>query len=390
MKRVLSISLTLLLTALLVLSLSFSAFAKSGSFICDDRDVFSTSEFSEYEEAAQALYNKSSVCVCYMVTTDLKGKTAKDYAESFVSASAPSKDALVLVDSYDPSDSTAAVYAFGSAEQYSDSADRLTAAYNSYETYTDGANAYLSLAGEIITGDTSYSGRTDDVSAPDGQLIVDGAELLSDEEETALTNKASQLSDKNNCSFVIVTVPALNGKTATAYADDYYDYHGYKPDGVLLLIALDNGKGSRAWAISTSGSCIKSFSESEQANVIDQIKPDLSSKNWYKAFDKYLSGVEYSISPHVAWYWIPLSIAIGFGIAILIMLGFKAQLKSVKMQAGAREYVRQGSMVVTASRDTFLYHTITRTAKPKDNGSGSGGTHIGSSGSSHGGSSGTF
>ncbi len=225
----------------------------------------------------------------------------------------------------------------------------------------------------------------------DGQLIVDMAHLLTDEEISSLTKKAKDISDAHGCSVVIVTSPRLDGKTSTAFADDYYDYHGYLSDGVLLLIALDNGAGSRAWAISTTGECIKSFNESEQEIVIDDIKPSLSSKKWYIAFDRYLSGVDRYLSPYVAWYWIPLSLLIAFVVSFLIMLIFRSQLKSVKMQSGARDYLRAGSMKVTVSRDTFLYHTVTRTAKPKDTGSSSGGgTHIGSSGSSHGGSSGTF
>ena len=41
------------------------------------------------------------------------------------------------------------------------------------------------------------------------------------------------------------------GKTAEAYADDYYDYNGYgygeNDDGLLLLVSM----GEREWAITT-------------------------------------------------------------------------------------------------------------------------------------------
>lgn len=53
--------------------------------------------------------------------------------------------------------------------------------------------------------------------------------------------------------------------------------------------------------------------------------------------------------------------------------------------------MKAGSMNITESRDMFLYDTVTRTAKPKDNDSGGGSsTHTSSSGSTHGGGGGKF
>lgn len=397
MKRILSISLAAVMIFVLLFSVSFSASAKTGSFIYDEKEGISADSFTELETTARRLLDSYSVSVCYLITDDLKGKTAQARAEELAYHSAPSTNALVLVDSYDQSDYVIDLYAFGPATSYLTYKDSLLSEYNSEQTYAGGVKKFLAAAEKVLSGDTSTLSSSsqgyrtmDNLGGADGQLIVDGAEILSDEEEANLTAKAKKIGEDHNCSIVIVTAPALNGKTATQFADDYFDYHGYKPNGILLLIALDNGSGSRAWAISTTGDCIKSFNEDEQAKVIDDIKPDLSSKNWSKAFDRYLSGVNYYISPHVQWYWIPLALLIGFAASILIMLIFKSQLKTVKMQSGARDYVREGSMHITASRDTFLYHTVTRTAKPKDSGSSSGGGHIGSSGTSHGGSSGTF
>lgn len=396
MKRVLSISLVLMMAAALVFTVTFSASAQSGSFIYDEKGGISSDSFSELEKTAKDIYDRLGVSVCYLLTDDLQGKTAEERAQELVLTSAPISNAFVLVDSYDESEYVIDAYAFGTATAYLSEKESLLAAYNSDETYAGGARKFLAKAQEVLSGEPPANSADgyryiDELGGADGQLIVDGADLLSNDQEAALTAKAEEIGAKNGCSVVIVTAPALNGKTATQYADDYYDYHGYQPSGVLLLIALDNGAGGRAWAISTSGDCIKAFNESEQENVIEDIRSDLSSKNWNKAFDRYLSGVNYYLSPHVAWYWVPLSMLIGFGISMLIMLIFKSQLKSVKMQSGAKDYVRAGSMVVTASRDTFLYHTISRTVKPKNTSSGGGGsTHFGSSGSSHGGSSGTF
>ena len=54
--------------------------------------------------------------------------------------------------------------------------------------------------------------------------------------------------------------------------------------------------------------------------------------------------------------------------------------------------MKDGSLHINRSRDIFLYHQVTRTAKPKEESFGGGGssTHTSSSGETHGGSSGSF
>ena len=80
-------------------------------------------------------------------------------------------------------------------------------------------------------------------------LLVDNAGLLTEEESNALLNKLEDISQKYENEVGIVTVNSLEGKTAEAYADDYYDYNGYgygeNDDGLLLLISM----GEREWAI---------------------------------------------------------------------------------------------------------------------------------------------
>ena len=83
--------------------------------------------------------------------------------------------------------------------------------------------------------------------------------------------------------------------------------------------------------------------------------------------------------------WILISLGIGLVLAFLCTMGMRAQLKSVRTQDSAVDYVRQGSMELTRSNDIFLYHTVTKTAKPKDSDSSSGGSD-----SDHGGTGGSF
>ena len=58
-------------------------------------------------------------------------------------------------------------------------------------------------------------------------LLVDEAGLLTEEESSELLNKLEDISQRYENEVGIVTVNSLEGKTAEAYADDYYDYNGY-------------------------------------------------------------------------------------------------------------------------------------------------------------------
>ena len=91
----------------------------------------------------------------------------------------------------------------------------------------------------------------------------------------------------------------------------------------------------------------------------------------------------------------PLWFIIAFGLGMIIsgitVAGMKGQLKSVRPKFRADSYVRDGSLNVTASRDMFLYSSVSRTAKPEpESSSGGSSTHTSSSGTTHGGGGGKF
>ncbi|MBD9097606.1 MAG: TPM domain-containing protein, partial [Ruminococcaceae bacterium] len=89
--------------------------------------------------------------------------------------------------------------------------------------------------------------------------------------------------------------------------------------------------------------------------------------------------------------WILVAVIVGFILSFITVGSMKNKLKTVRFQPAANSYMKAGSMNITESRDLFLYNTVTRTAKPKDNDSGGGSsTHTSSSGSSHGGGGGNF
>ena len=84
--------------------------------------------------------------------------------------------------------------------------------------------------------------------------LIDNADLLTGEEESNLLAKLDEISDRLSVDVAVVTENSIGDKTPREYADDFYDYNSYKynPDGVLLLISMEE----RDWYITTTGSAI--------------------------------------------------------------------------------------------------------------------------------------
>ena len=246
--------------------------------------------------------------------------------------------------------------------------------------------------------------------------VMDGAELLSEDEETALRARLDELSVRLSCDLVVATVDSTNGATPMAYADDLFDYAGFglgdDRTGILLLISME----ARDWWISTRGGAIRILTDDRIQSIGDDMVDDLGSGDYAAAFSTFADDCNrycmlygdyrgadgtgegklayfVRVFPYLMpWYWIPLSLLIGFLIACIAVGVMKGKLRSVRFQPAAGSYVRPGSFAVTASRDQYLYRTVSRTARPKDTDSSSGGssTHTSSSGASHGGGGGKF
>ena len=219
-----------------------------------------------------------------------------------------------------------------------------------------------------------------------GERLVDEAQLLTEYEQLQLEAALDSASDQYGVDIVIVTTYGLDGKSTMDYADDFFDYGGYGFDGVLLLVDMEG----RQWWISTSGSCMKSISNSAVARIGDAFEGDLSAGDYAGAFDTFVSQCEYYLEygdeagePSAASRFF-VCLLVGFVIGLIAVLVMKAQLKSVRRK-NASAYLKEGSLHLTQAYELFLYRNVRRTEKPTNNGS-----HSGSSGRSHGGGGGRF
>lgn len=239
--------------------------------------------------------------------------------------------------------------------------------------------------------------------------VVDNADLLTQTEENELSEKLQDISDELQFDVVVVTTNSTGSKTATEYADDYFDYNGYgrgsNNDGALFLVDM----GDRKWAISTSGYGIEAIVDSALDDMEEEIVPYLKSGDYDGAFNEFAdltydivndakNGKSYSNSTtsttknhkNIGTNLI-VAFSIGAGISLIIILVYRSKLKPVKCQKEAKEYIVPGSFNLRRSDDVLLYFNITKVPIPKNNDSDdSGSFHSSSSGSSHGGSSGSF
>ncbi len=220
--------------------------------------------------------------------------------------------------------------------------------------------------------------------------LIDIAYLFTSSEYEALTEKLDRISEKLDFDVVIVTTDILEEMDPTDFADDFYDYNGYGMngnDGILLLLSFSES-GNR-YAYSTSGKGIDIFDDSAMDDLDDAFLPALRDGEYYEACNAFADACEKIVRAdgRIAWGWIVVAVLAGMLLSFLIpMSALKRQLKTVRAQAGAESYLREGSMVLTQNRDLFLYRNVARTAKQKNNSS----THTSSSGNSHGGRSGGF
>lgn len=220
-------------------------------------------------------------------------------------------------------------------------------------------------------------------AAPD--RMDDSAELLTFAQEASIEQQLNAVSQEYGVDVVIVTTDSLGGKSAQAYADDYYDNGGYGEDGVLLLVSM----GHRDWGFSSHGKCEHAFNDAALDTIEEEVIPCLSRGDYDEAFSRFAQLCGSTMKAYEAGpsgVAIVICIAVGVIVAFIATGAMKGQLNSVRAQADARSYVTPGSLQLTKHLDLFLYRNVSRRAKPQN----SSGSHRSSSGRSHGGRSGKF
>lgn len=113
--------------------------------------------------------------------------------------------------------------------------------------------------------------------------LVDEANLLTTTEAASLEKELEEISNRQGVDVVVVTMNSTNGQDVMDVADDYYDYGGYRDDGILLLISMEE----RDWWISTAGYGITAVTDARLEYMADSFLPYLSDGEYAQAFREY-------------------------------------------------------------------------------------------------------
>lgn len=371
----------------------------AGTHIFDQTNAIGN--ISTLETYAQQIEDNYGYSVLLSVIDGVGTEGTFGYCEDLYNANATEENGIALT--YNYGDNKYAFYCAGEAENLftTDIQNNvLWYAFAYTETYYEGAYAYLAAVEEIVSKAPAATKPVTD--APETEpttefvpvdrtlsLVEDYADVLTDSEEADLLAKLEALGTANDIEVGVVTVDSYEGKDPQAFADDFYDYNGYgygeNDDGFIVVFNTGEGDGNRNLAISTHGKGIDLLTDMEIDVIIEMMITPIKNGDFAGAFDNFVSECENAVDTSVSLLTIPLAIAIGFGLAFLIVKIQASKLKTVVQKADAADYV--GNVVLTYQNDQFMYRNVTSSPKVKSDSSS---THTSSSGRTHGGGNKSF
>lgn len=203
--------------------------------------------------------------------------------------------------------------------------------------------------------------------------IHDEADILTDQEESALERQLQSISEEYQVQVVVVTASSSMGIDPDTYVEVLYDRRAYgfgqTRDGVLLMICMD----PREYRILSNGLGADAISVSDIQSISDAIVPSLRSGDYARAIGIYAEKCDSLLKDHLVFDPVSnlgIALVIGLVVGLIVALSLKGQLKSVHKQYRADGYVRQGSMGLTVCKDLYLYRNVTRTPRQTNNSSG--------------------
>ncbi|MBQ7599619.1 MAG: TPM domain-containing protein [Clostridia bacterium] len=426
MKKIL---IPLLLSIFLILSCVLAVSAYSGpELLIDEAGLLNETDFSYIHDYLEEITDRYGMTVSIVIKNGIGGKEMLEAAEDFYRGAGYGTDGIMLF--LDMEQMYYCSFTSGSFDSCLDEErmgqldDAIVSnfgnsdPYGAFRDYSKLVDKFLGSDPKSDTSQVITIGSSDStVTTGAGTLLVDDARLLTEEQASYLNYLLEDVTKKHNATVSIVTKNGISGDIE-AYTDDYYDYNGYgvgpNHDGCMFLIDME----TRRFHITTTGNGIQALTDYGMQEIDDDMVPYLRNGQYYEAFRIFVSKVDdfYTQSengkPYDNPYYSPdseippsldrngppgvgagvISGAIGL-IASLISVGsMKSKLKSVRYQPAANSYVRNDSMNMTVSEDNFLYSNVTQTRRETESrGSGGGSSvHVGSSGTSHGGHSGSF
>ncbi|MDO4169989.1 MAG: TPM domain-containing protein [Lachnospiraceae bacterium] len=213
-------------------------------------------------------------------------------------------------------------------------------------------------------------------------FVIDDANLLSEKEIHKIGEKCEEISRQHNASICIITTPDFYGDDIKDWQRQYFSEHemgmGEQHNGIMLAISM----ADRDWGIVGFGNAQTAFTTYGRERIAEIILDDLSDGDYYESFSKYVSladeflteaesGTPYD-HDHKYKENIPIPFIIvgafllSVIISLFIVLSWKRSMNTRIHQENASEYLKKDSFSLSNRSDIFLYHTVSRTRRPKE------------------------
>ena len=369
--------ISVFLALVLCFSLTVAASAESIDYVVDEFGNLADGEVAELNEYAAYLYDTCGVGIFYVYT----------YADpldtyDIDSLTGGMEDYFIMMEN----ESSWGVFKGGQGEEIDIAGeDALRAVYDAADTYVGGVEDFLYEAALYFP--QIADPPEGDVLNVEEYLVYDEAELLNDPDELALEEKLADLSSKYDAQIVVCTIESMDGGDIDEFLGYLYDEMGFgygeNHDGVLLLVCMD----PREYRILSNGFAGKAIDNGDIESIGDEIVSYLSDGDYTAAFDEFADQCDYYLDgyqngfPFNAGKNLAICLIIGIAAGLIVAFVLKGQLKTVRKQNQASNYVKPGSMQVTVHNDFFLYRDVTRTKKESSS-SSSGGSSRSSGGGS--------
>ncbi len=220
------------------------------------------------------------------------------------------------------------------------------------------------------------------------ETIFDQAGLFSESQKADIADKIALFKENTGMDGAVVTTNDAGGKTAQAYADDFYDNHqfgvGADRSGFLFLIDMDN----RTYYISTMGKMKELLSESRIEKMLDHAEDDMVNGDYHLAAlsiltdaIKYSDRYQYdSATGHFKRIrkLPPLKTMIAVIAAVIAGIASYSSIYgtyNLKRSTYKYSYREKGQLNLTQKDDQLIdtFTTTRRIPKPTNSGGGGGG-----------------
>lgn len=231
--------------------------------------------------------------------------------------------------------------------------------------------------------------------------VSDAAGLLTHDQQQSLEKAARSVSQQYGCGIYVITINNFREfgfKNIDDCAEGFFNHYqmglGSERNGSLLLLSMED----RDYALKAHGSIAHTaFTDYGSRRLAESFLDDFQKNDWYGGFSDYINNAGEFLGRAAAGNPVDVpqqNTELSSGAKLAIMIGFptliafgacqgmKRQMKSVKKQLDADDYLIPGGVHLDVKQDVFVNRSVARTVirTERSSGGGGGGTTINSGG----------